>query len=272
MKITLALASLAAASLLTGCAAAPSGNAGAKAANSGTASQARHTASAPNVVGLPLDKAHQAFEALGIKEFNDKDAFENRTALVDSNWVVLGQDPAAGTTVDTDTKITLTIGKIGEDRTTARLPLATEKSKDPSTEPTPLATEKSEEPSTEPTALATEKSDSPPTTITDIAVDALLDTLNSANMGGIKLGDQFRLTAELFEDDAWFTGATGEYSVELKAKDGKDDLLVFVDKSDAAGWHNGTKVEMVVRAEERTVNGETSGGWLKAQSVMTLSG
>src|SRR5664279_5748071 len=122
MKITLALASLAAASLLTGCAAAPSGNAGAKAANSGTASQARHTVSAPNVVGLPLDKAHQAFEALGIKEFNDKDAFENRTALVDSNWAVLGQDPAAGTTVDTNTKIKLTIGKIGEERTTARLP------------------------------------------------------------------------------------------------------------------------------------------------------
>jgi len=78
--------------------------------------------SAPNVVGLSLDKAHQAFEALGIKEFDDKDAFENRNALVDSNWAVLGQDPAAGTKVGTDTKIKLTIGKIGEDRTTARLP------------------------------------------------------------------------------------------------------------------------------------------------------
>jgi PASTA domain len=79
------------------------------------------TASTPNVVGLSLDKAHQAFQALGIKEFDDKDAFENRNAVVDSNWAVLGQDPAAGTTVATDTKITLTIGKIGEDRTTARL-------------------------------------------------------------------------------------------------------------------------------------------------------
>lgn len=79
------------------------------------------TASTPNVVGLPLDKAHQAFEALGIKEFDDKDAFENRNANVDSNWVVLGQDPAAGTTVGTDTKPKLTIGKIGEDRTTVRL-------------------------------------------------------------------------------------------------------------------------------------------------------
>ena len=76
----------------------------------------------PNVVGLSLDKAHQAFEALGIKEFDDKDAFEKRNAIVDSNWAVLEQDPAAGTKVDTDTKITLTIGKIGEDRTTTRLP------------------------------------------------------------------------------------------------------------------------------------------------------
>jgi hypothetical protein len=80
------------------------------------------TARTPNVVGLSLDKAHQAFEALGIKEFEEKDAFEKRNAVVDSNWAVLGQDPAAGTTLDTDTKITLTIGKIGEDRTTARLP------------------------------------------------------------------------------------------------------------------------------------------------------
>ena len=79
------------------------------------------TLSTPNVVGLRLDKAHQAFEALGIKEFDDKDAFEDRNAVVDSNWAVLGQDPAAGTALDTGTKITLTIGRIGEDRTTARL-------------------------------------------------------------------------------------------------------------------------------------------------------
>jgi hypothetical protein len=75
----------------------------------------------PNVVGLPLDKAHQAFEAVGIKEFDDKDAFDNRNAVVDSNWAVLEQVPAAGTALATDTKITLTIGKIGENRTTARL-------------------------------------------------------------------------------------------------------------------------------------------------------
>lgn len=80
------------------------------------------TATAPNVVGLALDKAHQRFEALDIKEFDDRDAFGDRTAMQDSNWVVLGQDPAAGTTVDLDTKIKLTIGKIGEDNTTARLP------------------------------------------------------------------------------------------------------------------------------------------------------
>src|SRR3954449_12606009 len=127
-------------------------------------------------------------------------------------------------------------------------------------------------PSEEPSTEATEKADSPPPTVTDITVDRLLDKLNSANMGGVKLGDQFRLTAELFEDDAWGVGATGEYSVELKAKGGKDDLLVFVDQSDAAGWHNGTEVDMVVRVEERTVNGETSGGWLNAVSVETLSG
>ena len=42
--------------------------------------------------------------------------------MVESNWAVLGQDPAAGTTVGSDTQIKLTIGQTGEDRTPARRP------------------------------------------------------------------------------------------------------------------------------------------------------
>jgi hypothetical protein len=106
---------------------------------------------------------------------------------------------------------------------------------------------------------------------TDITVDELLDKLNSAGFGGIKLGDQFRVTAELFESDAWGTGASGDFVVYLKAKDGADDLLVFVDESDANGWQDGTTVEMVVESVQATINGETTDGWLKARSAKAIS-
>jgi hypothetical protein len=122
-----------------------------------------------------------------------------------------------------------------------------------------------------PSAAQTTASTAPPaeTTVTDITVDDLVDKLNS---GGMKVGDQFRVTAELFESDAWGTGASGGFSVMLKAKEGADDLPVFVDESDANGWQDGTKVEMVVKMVEVTINGETTDGWLEAQSARTISG
>ena len=125
-----------------------------------------------------------------------------------------------------------------------------------------------------PSAARTTASTAPPAapTVTGITVDELLDKLNSANMGGIKVGDQFRVTAELFESDAWGTGASGDFSVMLKAKDGADDLPVFVDESDANGWQDGTTVEMVLKTVEATINGETTDGWLEAQSAKTISG
>jgi hypothetical protein len=125
-----------------------------------------------------------------------------------------------------------------------------------------------------PSAAQTTASTAPPAepTVTDITVDELLDKLNSAGMGGIRVGDQFRVTAELFESDAWGTGASGDFSVMLKAKGGADDLAVFVDVSDAHGWQDGTKVEMVVKMVEVTINGETIDGFLEAQSAKTISG
>ena len=123
-------------------------------------------------------------------------------------------------------------------------------------------------------AAQTTASTAPPAepTVTGITVDELLDKLNSVGLGGIKVGDQFRVTAELFESDAWGTGASGDFSVMLKAKEGADDLLVFVDESDADGWQDGTMVEMVVKMVEVTINGETTDGWLEAQSAKTISG
>ncbi|MDJ0319994.1 hypothetical protein [Pseudarthrobacter sp. PS3-L1] len=114
--------------------------------------------------------------------------------------------------------------------------------------------------------------ESPPAApvVVAITVDELLDKLNSAQMGGIKNGDQFGLTGELFMSKLWMTGAAGEFTVMLKAKGGAQDLSVFVEQSDAAGWRDGTKVQMVLEAEEATINGETTGGWLRAVSVDTI--
>ncbi|RAX44902.1 hypothetical protein DQ354_12365 [Arthrobacter sp. AQ5-06] len=111
---------------------------------------------------------------------------------------------------------------------------------------------------------------SPAPVVTAITVNELLDKINSAQMGGIQNGDQFRLTGELFMSDLWTTGASGEYYVLLKAQGGDQDLSVFVDESDTAGWRDGTKVQMVVEAGEATMNGETTDGWLRALSVETI--
>lgn len=102
--------------------------------------------------------------------------------------------------------------------------------------------------------------------VTAITVDELLDKLISARMGGIKIGDQFRLTGELFMSDLWRTGAAGEYNVLLKAHGGADDLSVFVHKSDAARWQDGTKVQMIVEMGEATINGDTT-AWLAQGTV-----
>src|SRR4051794_41053781 len=189
----------------------------------------------PDVTGKKLDVAQSDIKRAGFEGKPEVLGGGVFGVIKESNWEVCEQTPAPGELLTKAPRLKVDRG-----------------------------CNKDASPSEEPSSKATEKPDSPPTTISDIRVDALLDKLNSANMGGIKLGDQFRMTAELFEEDAWGVGATGEYSVHLQAKGGNDDLLVFVDQSDAAGWHNGTKVEMVVRVEERTVDGETSGGWLKA--------
>jgi hypothetical protein len=124
-----------------------------------------------------------------------------------------------------------------------------------------------------PSAAQTTASSAPPAepTVTDITVDELVDKLNSAGMGGIKNGDQFRVTAELAGSDYWTTGASGDFFVMLKTKEGAD-LEVFVDESDANGWQDGTKVEMVLKTVQATIKGETTDGWLEVQSAKTISG
>ena len=75
-----------------------------------------------------------------------------------------------------------------------------------------------------PSAAQTTASTAPPAdpTVTAITVDELVDKLNSVNMGGIKLGDQFRITGVLVASEHWQTGASGDFFVLLKTKEGSD--------------------------------------------------
>ncbi|UPL15705.1 hypothetical protein [Microbacterium galbinum] len=156
--------------------------------------------------------------------------------------------------------------------------MATFSNDDGDVEPAPVKTPSAQAvaPSSEPLAdseesapveeeSATEVSDGVSTT-----VDELLDKLNSAEMGGIKTGDRFTLTGELFMSDLWMTGATGDYFVMLKAQGGAQDLTVFVDEAVASGWTDGTMVEMTLEAVDAIIDGETSSGWLRAVSTKTI--
>ncbi len=73
------------------------------------------TITAPNVVGLRLDDAHRAFEKLEVDDFDDVDGLENdREIMWDANWVVIKQEPAAGTE-DIDTGETIELTVVNED-------------------------------------------------------------------------------------------------------------------------------------------------------------
>lgn len=76
----------------------------------------------PDVRGIRLDQAHDMLAAKGFEDSQDKDHFGDRAIFIDSNWVVLEQDPKAGQAVLTDRTIVLRVGKIGEVRTKKALP------------------------------------------------------------------------------------------------------------------------------------------------------
>jgi hypothetical protein len=76
----------------------------------------------PDLVGLPLDEAHRALEKLGFEEFDDSDAFDDRTIMLDANWVVVESEPAAGDSVGIDEIVAFHVGKRDERRAIELLP------------------------------------------------------------------------------------------------------------------------------------------------------
>lgn len=107
--------------------------------------------------------------------------------------------------------------------------------------------------------------------VEDTTVDELLDRLNGAGMGGIEVGDQFRVTGTLAGSEYWFTGATGDYIVNLAAYEGANDLQVLLaDASLANDWTDGTVVDFVLQNVDKTIDGETTDGWMQVVEATSV--
>jgi hypothetical protein len=195
----------------------------------------------PDVVGAQLDIAKSNIERAGFDGDVEIVGGGMFGVVDDSNWIVCEQDPAAGEDV-TEPRLIVDRECGAAEEPAGSSPTPTEPAAAPA------------EPSTAPTLSAN---------VTDTSVDELLDRLNSADMGGIQVGEQFRFTGELIASDLWYTGATGDYLVLFKAHDGADDLMVLLDESDATGWTDGMQIEMVVENVVISLNGDTSDGWLR---------
>lgn len=76
---------------------------------------ASNTITVPDVVGENHQYAQDTMQAAGLYNLDERDATgQDRMLLWDRNWVVVSQDPPAGTDVDEDTTITLSAKKEGE--------------------------------------------------------------------------------------------------------------------------------------------------------------
>jgi len=73
---------------------------------------------------MRLDAAHREFESLDVTNFDDKDVIGDEDFILrDANWVVVKQDPPAGTEgVDTGTTIKLYVGNEDDDEVLEMIP------------------------------------------------------------------------------------------------------------------------------------------------------
>ena len=76
------------------------------------ATSAAQSVKVPNGVGLNYQAAQDLWRAAGLVVMPATDATgANRIPVIDSNWVVLAQTPAAGTDMSADSEITATVKK-----------------------------------------------------------------------------------------------------------------------------------------------------------------
>lgn len=213
----------------------------------------------PDVTGLQLDVALSDIERAGTDEEVEIVGGGMFGVQVEANWTVCEQLPLAGEPISVVPRLTV-------DRTC-------EADGEPTAEATPTPTEAATpEATTEITPEATTGATSEPplAPAAETTVDELISKINSADMGGLSTGDRFHLVGQLTSSPSWGTGVTGDYTVYLKGSGEGNDLLVWVNESDVSGATDGTQVDMVVSLVDATINGETTGGWLRADSVTIL--
>lgn len=76
----------------------------------------------PDVTGYRLDDAHNKLKDAGLRQFDDSDVIEDREPLMDSNWVVLSQRPAAGEMAEADATVQLGVAKPEDAGAKERIP------------------------------------------------------------------------------------------------------------------------------------------------------
>lgn len=216
----------------------------------------------PDVVGKQLDAAKSDIKNAG---FTDKVQVKGGGVLgivVDSNWQVCDQHPAAGEPMKGAPQLTVDRSCTSGTAGSAGAPAETK---------TPQAAG-SKEPSATPAAADPQSSAPTPVgaAATDITVDALYDKLNSAGMGGVQVGDRFRLTTQFVGADVWAPTVSGDFGVFVQDAGGASHMEVLAKKSDAATWREGMKVEMVVESVELTINGETGSGYMRVVSAKAI--
>jgi len=195
--------------------------------------------SMPDVVGLQLDVAKSDIERAGYSQDIEILGGGMFGVVDDRNWVVCEQIPAPGENI-ADPRLVV-------DRECAAA--------DATAEP---------EDATQPVE-PTDPADVAP--VIDTTVDQLLDLLNA---GGGVAGERYRFTGDLFHPELWYTGRTGDYVVLFSAQGGAQDLFVLMNEADAAGWTDGTRLEMVVENVEITLDGSTDDGWLRMVSATVV--
>ena len=70
----------------------------------------------PDAVGLDYQRAQDTWRGAGLVVLPAEDATgANRIPIIDSNWVVISQEPSAGSRVHEGSSITATIKKLTDD-------------------------------------------------------------------------------------------------------------------------------------------------------------
>lgn len=81
--------------------------------------------------------------------------------------------------------------------------------------------------------------------------------VEKTNNGTLKSGEKYHFVGEMMNSDNWTTGATGNYTVYVKAPEQSPmtGMMLYADEHDAERWTDGTKVDFIVNIKDIDVDG-----------------